>query len=884
MSNKRRVFQVAREFNVSIEALTTFLEKKNFKISSRMSPITDDMYEEIAKEFSHDSKVVTKKYDIKKELQEKHAIEAARKEQELLEYQKRLEISTKVMTEGLLRKKKPVKPEKQAKKILPVDMDSKVEKVLVDTDSTAPVAEKELEKTVADKIEERKAPAIKHKKFEPRTEKAAAAEAKKGEGKKQPEKAKPVEKQVEAKKKKLKRKERIKAGRETSETSAAEVKKPKVKMKRVERPGEAKTKDRPKKKSKKRKKFVISEEEVEQSIRQTFAAMEEASRHKRRKKKTKDVEAVEDVDENLLKVNEFITVGELADEMGVESNEVIKKCIELGLLVTINQRLDKETLEIVADEFGYKVDIVPEFGSELLEDIEEEDEDVSKMKPKPPVVTIMGHVDHGKTSLLDYVRKSNIIDSESGGITQHIGAYRVNVNSKMITFLDTPGHEAFTAMRARGAQATDIVVLIVAADDSVMPQTLEAIDHARAAEVPIVVAINKIDKPNANVEKIKKQLSEHGVLIEQWGGKHQCVEISAITGKNIDKLLDSILLEADMLELKENYDRLARGVVIESKLDKGKGVMATVLVQKGTLHIGDPFIVGQYHGKVRSMFDELGRKQKQAGPSDPVLVTGFTGLPQAGDKFIVLESERDAREISLKRQQLRREQDHRHFHHLTLDEISQQIKRGAVKELSLILKADVDGSVEALNDSLLKLSNEEVTVKVILKGVGGISESDVLLASASNAIIIGFQVRPSIKAREIAKKESVNIRIYRVIYDAISDVHAALEGLLEPSIEEENLGTLEVRDVFKVPKVGLAAGCYVASGKITRNDLIRLYRDDKLMYEGKISSLKRFKEDVKEVTSGFECGVALANFNDIKVGDILEVYKTVEVKRHLAVN
>ncbi|MDW7679672.1 MAG: translation initiation factor IF-2, partial [bacterium] len=702
--------------------------------------------------------------------------------------------------------------------------------------------------------------------------------------KKQPEKAKPVEKQVEAKKKKLKRKERIKAGRETSETSAAEVKKPKVKMKRVERPGEAKTKDRPKKKSKKRKKFVISEEEVEQSIRQTFAAMEEASRHKRRKKKTKDVEAVEDVDENLLKVNEFITVGELADEMGVESSEVIKKCIELGLLVTINQRLDKETLEIVADEFGYKVDIVPEFGSELLEDIEEEDEDVSKMKPKPPVVTIMGHVDHGKTSLLDYVRKSNIIDSEAGGITQHIGAYRVNVNSKMITFLDTPGHEAFTAMRARGAQATDIVVLIVAADDSVMPQTLEAIDHARAAEVPIVVAINKIDKPNANVEKIKKQLSEHGVLIEQWGGKHQCVEISAITGKNIDKLLDSILVEADMLELKENYDRLARGVVIESKLDKGKGVMATVLVQKGTLHIGDPFIVGQYHGKVRSMFDELGRKQKQAGPSDPVLVTGFTGLPQAGDKFIVLESERDAREISLKRQQLRREQDHRHFHHLTLDEISQQIKRGAVKELSLILKADVDGSVEALNDSLLKLSNEEVTVKVILKGVGGISESDVLLASASNAIIIGFQVRPSIKAREIAKKESVNIRIYRVIYDAISDVHAALEGLLEPSIEEENLGTLEVRDVFKVPKVGLAAGCYVASGKITRNDLIRLYRDDKLMYEGKISSLKRFKEDVKEVTSGFECGVALANFNDIKVGDILEVYKTVEVKRHLAVN
>jgi translation initiation factor IF-2 len=494
----------------------------------------------------------------------------------------------------------------------------------------------------------------------------------------------------------------------------------------------------------------------------------------------------------------------------------------------------------------------------------------------------MGHVDHGKTSLLDFIRNSNIIGGEAGGITQHIGAYKVKDKDRLITLLDTPGHEAFTAMRARGAQATDIVILVVAADDNVMPQTIEAIDHAKAANVPIVVAINKIDKPNANIEMIKKQLSEHDVLIEEWGGKYQCIEISAKLGQNIDKLLESLLIEAEMLELKANPDRFAKGVVIESKLDKGKGVVATILVKKGTLKISDPFIVGQYNGKVRSMFDEFGKKHKTAGPSIPIQVTGFSGMPQAGDSFIVLKSEKDTKEISSKRQQLKREQDHRYFKHMTLDEISQQIKKGVVKELSLVIKADVAGSVEAINDSLSKLSTDEVTVNVVLKGVGAISESDVLLASASNAIILGFQVRPTIKAREVAKKEKVDIRLYKVIYDAISDIHDALEGLLEPDFKEENLGSVEVREIFKVPKIGTVAGCYVISGKITRNDLVRLYRQDKLIFEGHINSLKRFKDDVKEVVSGFECGIGLENYNDIKVGDIIESYKMIEVKRTLA--
>jgi translation initiation factor IF-2 len=566
--------------------------------------------------------------------------------------------------------------------------------------------------------------------------------------------------------------------------------------------------------------------------------------------------------------------------MQVPVGDVISKCIEFGLMVSINQRLDVETITMVADEFGFEVEFQEEYTAEALEDFEDDPE---SLKFRSPVVTIMGHVDHGKTSLLDYVRTTNVVAGESGGITQHIGAYKMDVgDGKSITFLDTPGHEAFTAMRARGAQLTDIVVLIVAADDAVMPQTVEAINHAHAAEVPIVIAINKIDKPGANVEKIKQQLADRNILVEDWGGKYQCVEISAKAGTNIDKLLDTILLEAEMLDLKANPDRNVRGAVVEAELDKGRGITGTILVQKGTLKIGDPFVAGIYQGKVRAMFDERGKKVFEAAPSTPVLVLGLEGTPQAGDTFVVLESERVAREIGLKRQQLKREQDQKQVHHITLDEIAKQISIGGVKELPLIVKGDVDGSVEALADSLMKLSTEEVVVRVIHKGVGGISESDVLLADASDAIIIGFLVRPNLNARKLAEKQSVDLRMYNVIYDAINEVKSALEGLLSPVVSEEVVATVEVRDLFKVPKFGTIAGCYVLEGKISRSSKIRLIRDGIVIQEGEIGTLRRFKDDVREVDAGYECGLNINNYNDVKVGDIIEAYKLVETKQTLA--
>ncbi len=958
MSKKRRIYQVAKEFNISIEALTNFLAKANFDVHSHMSPVTDEMYEEVSKKFTKDIKIVGVDSDIRQKLKEKKAIEEEKKRKELLEYEEMLKVSSMVMTEMPRRRKREPKGEIYTRKTPIEDKEIEIadEKLIAEKDKEATYisdqtkkTEPEAEKPVVEKldkaddeiIQEVEEPSIKKAKEPfpaeqevpvepelpwepadvvkdtglealpksiPESDKEAPAVEKPGKIEK-PDKERDLKviRKIDAKKKerltkkeeeeeaepkrrkkKLKKKDRIaqikkKDDLDVEKTTEEDVKrrKKKKKKKRVERIADEGIVEKPRKKIKKKKKFVISDEEVEESIRQTFAAMQDVARPRKRRKKIKDIDEFIEGESNILRVNEFISVAELANEMDVETSDVIKKCMELGMLVTINQRLDVETIQIVADEFGFQVEIVPEFGSDLLEELEEEDAQ-STLEPRSPVVTIMGHVDHGKTSLLDYIRKSNIIQTEAGGITQHIGAYRISVDSKMITFLDTPGHEAFTAMRARGAQATDIVILVVAADDNVMPQTVEAIDHARAAGVPIVVAVNKIDKPNANPELIKKQLADHGVLVEEWGGKNQCVEISAKSGQNIDKLLESIVIEAEILELKANPNRLARGVVIESELDKGKGVIATILVQKGTLKIGDPFIVGQYYGKVRGLFDEYGHKKKDAGPSVPIQVIGFTGVPQAGDTLIVLESEKDTKQISVERQQIRREQEHRMVKYITLDEISRQIKSGAVKELSLIIKGDVDGSVEAISDSLSKLSNDEVTVKIIRKGVGAISESDVLLATASNAIILGFQVRPTINARQIANRENVDLRLYSVIYDAIADVRNALEGLLEPTYEEENLGTIEVRDTFRIPKIGTVAGCYVLTGKITRSDNVRLYREDKLIYEGKLSSLKRFKDDVKEVQSGFECGIGLENFNDIKVDDVMEVYKLIAVKRTLA--
>jgi translation initiation factor IF-2 len=553
--------------------------------------------------------------------------------------------------------------------------------------------------------------------------------------------------------------------------------------------------------------------------------------------------------------------------------------MSLGLFVSINQRLDAETLSVVADEFGFKVEFV---SVEIQEAIESEEDKEEDLKPRPPIVTVMGHVDHGKTSLLDYIRDTNVIAGEAGGITQHIGAYHVELDDgKEITFLDTPGHEAFTAMRARGAQVTDIVIIIVAADDSVMPQTIEAINHASAAGVPIVFAINKIDKPGANPDKIKEALANMNYLVEEWGGKYQSHDISAKTGIGINELLEKVLLEAELLDLKANPNKNANGTIIESELDRGRGYVSTLLVQNGTLRVGDIIIAGQYFGHVKAMFNERNQRVEEVGPAEPAIVLGLNGAPQAGDKFNVMENEREARNITNKREQLAREQGLRTQKHITLDEIGRRIAIGNFQELNLIVKGDVDGSIEALSDSLIKLSTEEIQVNIKHKAVGQISESDILLAAASEAIVIGFQVRPSLNARKLAEKEQIDIRLYSIIYDAINEIKAAMEGMLSPDIKEEILGTVEVLEVFNITKVGKIAGCIVRDGKINRNSKIRVIRDGIVIYTGVLGSLKRFKEDVKEVKNGYECGLNIEKYNDIKVGDIVEAYHEVEVAKTL---
>jgi len=621
----------------------------------------------------------------------------------------------------------------------------------------------------------------------------------------------------------------------------------------------------------------VDKREVADSVKKTLASIETIKRLRKYKKKTPEgKEGEKEEPTNLIKVSEYISVAELSSLMGLKPAEVISKCLALGFVASINQRLDMDTIETIALEFGFNVEPTKEIGLEEVEEEREED-----LKPRAPVITIMGHVDHGKTSLLDYIRKSNIIAGESGGITQHIGAYEVKLPGGTITFLDTPGHEAFTAMRARGVQITDLVVLVIAANESVMPQTIEAIDHARAAGVPIIVAINKMDLPDANSEPIKEQLAKLGLVPEEWGGKTIMVEISAKTGMEVGKLLDMILLQAEMLELKANPDRNAQGVVLEAELSRGRGVITTALVQKGTLRIGDPFVSGAYHGRVRAMFDERGNPVKNAGPSMPVLVLGASGTPQAGDTFLVTKTEAEAREISAKRIRLKREQDLRQIKRFTLTDIYQQIEEGKVKDLNLVIKGDVDGSVEALSDTLEKISTSEVRVRVIHKGVGSINESDVLLAVASSAIVIGFHVRPDIRAREVASREKVDIRLYEVIYEVESDIKKALEGLLEPEISETVSGTAEVKDVFKIPKAGQVAGCSVKVGNIKRGDKVRVIRDGLVAYNGTISSLKRFKDDVREVTSGLECGIRIEDYNDIKTGDIIEAYQVTELSRKL---
>jgi translation initiation factor IF-2 len=633
------------------------------------------------------------------------------------------------------------------------------------------------------------------------------------------------------------------------------------------------------------------DDEIQKQVRETLEKLQgkssksKGAKHRKDKRDQRKQKTEEDIEQQekeskKIQITEFITVAEIASLMDITSNDIISACMSLGVMVTMNQRLDAETLTIVADEFGYELEFVK---SDLEEKIEEEEkEDEGLLEKRPPIITVMGHVDHGKTSLLDFIRKSNIAKDESGGITQHIGAYSVEVNdSQKITFLDTPGHEAFTAMRARGAQITDIVIVIIAADDNIMPQTKEAISHAQAANVPMIFAINKIDKENANSDKVKESLASMNLLVEDWGGKIQSQDISALSGKGIDLLLEKVLLESDIMDLKANFSKRATGTVIEAYLDKGRGYVSTILVQNGRLSVGDYILAGKNSGKVKAMFDESGETLKVALPSTPVSVLGLDGAAQAGDPFKVIEDEKEAKQIAAKRTQLVREQTVRTQKHITLDEIGRRIAIGDFKEMNVIIKGDVDGSVEALTDSFQNLSTEEIQVNIIFKGVGAITDSDVLLASASEAIIIGFNVRPTDSARKLSEKEQVDIRSYSIIYDAINDLKDSMEGLLSPDIKEEIIGSAEVRDIFKISKLGTIAGCMVTSGKITRNSGIRVIREENIIFDGKLSSLKRFKDDAKEVAKGYDCGLQIIDFNDVQVGDLIESYEQIAVRKKL---
>ena len=632
-------------------------------------------------------------------------------------------------------------------------------------------------------------------------------------------------------------------------------------------------------------------DEIQKQIRETLEKLQGKSskskgakyrkdKRDQRKVQSEEEEALQEKESKKIKITEFITVGEIATLMDISSNDIISTCMSLGIMVTMNQRLDSETLSVVADEFGYELDFIKTDIEEKQDEVEEE-EDPKNLEERPPIVTVMGHVDHGKTSLLDYIRSSSVTEGESGGITQHIGAYSVTVNSKKITFLDTPGHEAFTAMRARGAQITDIVIIVISADDSIMPQTKEAISHAQAGGVPIIFAINKVDKEGANPDKVKESLAAMNLVVEDWGGKIQSQDISALKGQGVDSLLEKVLLEAEIMDLKANPNKNSSGSVLEAYLDKGRGYVSTILVQNGSLKIGDYLLAGKTSGKVKAMFDESGNSLEHALPSTPVSVLGLDGAPQAGDPFKVFDDEKEAKMIASKRTQLGREQDVRTQKHLTLDEIGRRIAVGDFKELNVIIKGDVDGSVEALTDSFQNLSTEEIQVNIIFKAVGAITDSDVLLASASEAIIVGFNVKPTLSARKLSEKEQIDIRFYSIIYDAINDLKDAMEGMLSLEMKEESTGEAEIRETFKISRIGTIAGCMVTSGKIFRNSNIRVVRDDEMIFEGKLLSLKRFKDDVKEVAKGYDCGIQINEFNDLVEGDIIQFYQEISVKRKL---
>ncbi len=907
-----RLSKVARELNIALPTIVDFLTLKGYEVESNPNAKIDgELYDLLQKEFQSDKSKKEEAEQLRKETHELREKEETIVAPTAEKRKKADQEEVLIVTHGAsaeIETEKPVK--KTTKKV-------KVEPAKEEPETIKATTAKGKGVTVVDKID--------LEQFDSKTKKKKAAEEK---AKKEAEAAVPEVKAeeitpepevvtpavelppeiqlIKAEAEKLagvkligkivlpeKRKPKPVASSNESEADKLSKRR---KRKRTERkPGEADTaakrdtrQQRPAgRKEAPKSKEEPTQKEIQDKIKDTLARLTPSRkskgstrrRERREDKEMAEAEAKERLQDKVIKVTEFVTVSELSKLMDVNVNQIIAACLDLGRMVSINQRLDAEMLTVVAEEFGFKVEFV---SADVQDSIIEEEDKPEDLVSRPPIVTVMGHVDHGKTSLLDYVRKANVIAGEAGGITQHIGAYEVTMeNGKHITFLDTPGHEAFTAMRARGAKVTDVAIIVVAADDSVMPQTVEAINHAQAAEVPIVIAINKMDKPDANSEKIKEQLANMNILVEDWGGKFQCQEISAKQGLNIDKLLEKVLLEAELLELTANPNKNAVGTIIEATLDKGRGYVATMLVSAGTLRGGDILIAGCHSGRVKAMFNERGTRIEEAGPSAPVMVLGLSGAPQAGDKFNVMSDEREARDIANKRLQLQREQGIRTHKHITLEEIGRRIAIGNFKELNVIVKGDVDGSVEALADSILKLSNEEIQLNVIHKSVGQITESDVLLASASDALIIGFQVRPSINARKLAENEQIDVRLYSIIYDAINELKDAMQGMLAPEYEEKIVCNVEIRDVFKIPKVGTIAGCMVLDGKVTRNTKIRVVRDGIVVYTGELASLKRFKDDVKEVANGYECGLNIANFNDIKVGDIVEGYTKVEVKRTL---
>ena len=919
-----RLSKIAREFNVGLSTIVEFLHSKGIKISSDPNAkLTDEDYALVAKEFSSDSLV--KKESSLVDLKN------SRKKKETVTLDEAGNVSTETETQksedDFISIKDEVKLESKLKIVDHIDLDHKTSvtetpEITGNTEQASEPEEMPEVQTPASETKE-EIPEVKEEPQEPGTPFKLAQPALKdvkvvgtidldaiNQRTRPPKKSK---QEKERDRKELRKSNKPVATSENtisqdmSEIAGEEDSDIRKKRKRIHRQDEkvqleplpspnknAKIEENKRKlkklKKKKNEKTEISEEDIDKQIKDTFARLgskgkSQTAKHRRDKrdaaqqKLQAEIEQ-EEKEKSILKLTEFVTVAELATMMNISVTEVISACMSLGLFVSINQRLDVETINIVADEFGYSVEFVSVEIQEAIE--EEEDDSEENMLPRPPIVTVMGHVDHGKTSLLDSIRKTNVIAGEAGGITQHIGAYNVKLaDGRAITFLDTPGHEAFTAMRARGAQVTDIAIIIVAADDSVMPQTIEAINHASAAGVPIVFAINKIDKPGANPDKIREELANMNYLVEEWGGKYQCQEIAAKKGLHIEELLEKVLLEAELLDLKANPHKKATGSIIESSLDKGRGYVATILVQSGTLKTGDIVLAGQYFGHIKAMFNERGEKIEKAGPSEPTLILGLNGAPQAGDKFNVMADDKEARQLANKREQLQREQGLRTQKHITLDEIGRRIAIGNFQELNIIVKGDVDGSIEALSDSLIKMSTDEIQVNIIHKAVGQITEGDVLLAAASNAIIVGFQVRPSMSARKLAEKEQIDIRLYSVIYQAIEELKSAMEGMLSPEIKEEIIGTVEVLETFRISKVGTIAGCIVRDGKINRTAKVRVIRDGIVIYTGALGSLKRFKDDVKEVAKGFECGLNIENYNDIAVGDIVEGYQEVEVKKTL---